>query len=1012
MWSCALSTILASLLGFGHASGGIGVPDDSGLRYSARQGWSIENGLPQNSIRDLLQSRDGALWIATFGGLARFDGHEFEIFNAANTPELGSSFLRRLLEDSHGRLWIGSAEGSVACRTGKSFRGYGYEQGVPRGDVWDIVELPDGRILIGGQTGILELRGGRFVPFVDDPRNLLERVARLHVDADSTVWCAAFSGLYRIRDGAIVRIADPGQPDYTWAGYVGRMPEIGLLVQTSVGLATVDGDRLRHLKHIDGPPEFRIWSALHNPDGGVILATGSAMWIVRIENGTAYFTPNSKKDADVSALLRDREDNLWIGHLQQGLLQLIRTPTSPLDFEGLRMERGNVAFAAAGDFAAWLASSEDSSVLRVDLDSGQAVGMERLPYSTTRVLGLLTTADGSLWIHHDQGLRIVKGEDILDRDVQVPAYASPMLQDSHGAVWIGGRGALVRVDDAGAQRLGSEVGFSENFEVTSLAESRDGALWIGMVDSVGRLANGQLTTWTRADGLPGGIVRTLLARPDGSVWLGTYGGGLARWKDGEFVRVDGTRGLYSDAVSRIEVDDQDNFWINSNRGVFRVRCADLEDVADGRAEALACLALRTRESGGLGGVRLGSGLLLFATTDGIVVIDPKTITQQQVPPGIEIKRWIADGVAHEPVGDMIVPPGPRELVFRFAGLSLTEPDAVRYRYRLDGFDPAWRDGGGEGSARYTNVPPGDYRFEVLARSYDGTWSQSPAAVDLTLEPYFYETIWFRLSVLVLILSSIVMAFDRRARAAERRQRALQREVDLRTLAEESLRRLTGRLIRAQEAERRRVALELHDDLGQRLALLGVSLDMLAENPRARAADGMSIELHDLSDSVKSIASDVHGISHRLHSTKLDKLGLRAAVQSLCKEMSGQHKIAVEFQCSDDGVEPAAEVALGLYRIAQEAVRNAVRHGEASAIHVEIEADGAWIRLAVADDGKGFDRQASQRHVGLGLQGMRERVRLVGGTLELTSTPGKGTRIVAAIPLSESAGIPAEIDGFG
>jgi ligand-binding sensor domain-containing protein len=253
-------------------------------------------------------------------------------------------------------------------------------------------------------------------------------------------------------------------------------------------------------------------------------------------------------------------------------------------------------------------------VLRVDLDSGQAVGMERLPSTTTRVLGLLTTADGSLWIHHDQGLRIVNGEDVLDRDIQVPAYASPMLQDSHGAVWIGGRSTLVRVDANGAERLGSEAGFVENFEVTSLAEASDGALWIGMADSVGRLADGKLTTWTRADGLPGGIVRTLLARPDGSVWLGTYGGGLARWKEGEFVRVDATRGLYSDAVSRIEVDDQDNFWINSNRGVFRVRCADLEDVADGRAEALACLALRTRESGGLGGVRLGSGQLLFATS--------------------------------------------------------------------------------------------------------------------------------------------------------------------------------------------------------------------------------------------------------------------------------------------------------------------------------------------------------------------------------------------------------------
>ncbi len=1005
MWVRALLVLLAplwcSVHGFAQAR------PESELRYSGRHGWTIENGLPQNSVNDLLQSRDGALWIATFGGLARFDGHEFEIFTPANTPGLDSSFLTRLHEDASGRLWIGSGEGTLACRVGRSFRSYGIADGLPGGEVVGLGELRDGTILVCSVRGLAAIRAGRVAPLLADPDRLLTALASMHVDADDTVWCAGAKGLFRVRDGTIERVPFAAGGESVAATFVDRLPQVGLLVHTAKGLALVEDGRLHKLKHIGGPTTFRVLSVLQNPDGGIILASGAAMWIVRIEKGTAFFTPNSNEEIDVNVVLRDREDNLWIGHLRHGLLQLVPTPADPIDYESLRLKNGNLSFAAADANAAWVASTEDVQILRVDLATQQVVAGERAPREAQRVLGILSTTDGSLWIHHDQGLRIVREGEIEDRAVSVEGYATPMLEDSDGAVWIGGRDALVRVETGSARRFGTEVGLPAEFEVTSLAEDASGALWIGMAAGLARLVDGRATTWSRADGLPGGMVRALAPQPDGSLWLGTYGGGLARWKDGHFACVDSGRGLYSDAISRIEPDDQDNFWINSNRGVFRVRRADLDDVADGRADALACLALRTREAGGFGGLRLASGTLLFATIEGLVVVDPTIMTSEPIPPGIEITRFVADGVQHDTAASATIPPGPRELVFRFAGLSLTEPEAVRYRYRLSGFDGAWRDGGAEGSARYTNVPPGDYRFEVLARSYDGVWSRTPAAVELTLEPYFHETLWFRIAVLVLLGCSILLVFERRARAADARQRVLQREVDLRTRAEESLRRLTGRLIRAQEAERRRVALELHDDLGQRLALLGVSLDMLAANPRARAADGMTGELHELSDSVKSIASDVHGMSHRLHSTKLDKLGLRSAVHSLCKELSTKHQVSIEFHCADDGVEPPAEVGLALYRITQEALRNAIRHSGASSIQVEIEADGERIRLVVSDDGHGFERGPTDAHVGLGLQGMRERVRLVGGGLDLSTTPGRGTRIEAGIPLAHTPSRPEE-----
>jgi signal transduction histidine kinase len=506
-----------------------------------------------------------------------------------------------------------------------------------------------------------------------------------------------------------------------------------------------------------------------------------------------------------------------------------------------------------------------------------------------------------------------------------------------------------------------------------------------------RLANDRFRLLSHAEGVPGGALRAMFV-DRGALWLGSYGGGLARWKDGRISHVDSSLGLYSDAISCMLGDGQGNLWLNSNRGAFRLRLADLDGLADGGSEPLACIAARSPESGGRGGTVTGKGTILFATTDGLGRIDPARVSAAAVAPGIELKSCIVDDVGHDVRSDVRVAPGRRELVFRFDGLSLSEPTAVHYRYRLIGLDPGWREGGNAGIARYTSVPPGEYRFEVLARSYDGVWSAQPAAVDLTLEPFVHERWWFKFTVAGIVIGLVCCAFFARSRAARRRQRALQHEVDLRTKAEDSLRKLTGELIRAQEDERRRVALELHDDLGQRLALLGVSLDVLA---RERTPTATSMRA--LADSVRSLSSDVHGLSHRLHSTKLDKLGLRAALELLCQELSDRHEIVIVFESKVEGLRVAREIELTLYRITQEALNNVLHHSDATSARVVLDPAGEALRLTVEDDGAGFDPEDGAKGGGIGLQGMRERTYLVGGNLTVVSAPGEGTRIVVTVP---------------
>lgn len=991
---CAVAAIVAAHAGARAQSTGLH-PDE--VVYRPSYSYTIENGLPQNSVNALAQARDGALWIATYGGLARHTGADFQTWSLRDTPQLRSNFLCSLLVDRSDRLWIGSAEASVACMDGRTVRGYGIADGVPHGRIGALCELADGTILAGGETGIARFDGARFVPLLaagaEQPR-----VVRSLLEHAGALWCAGNDGVWRVRDGTALRTGYADGVEYQSASYLGVHPDRGLWARTGRGLALVRDDSLVHLAHQGAEPaQYMVAAAAVNKDGGLLLATGESVVVARLEDSVAMHTPTMLQQMDGASILLDRESNLWIGSRTRGLAKLVRSFMLPIEQKSLRLPPGQLLFCAAGRDRAWIASSEGRRVLQLDLATLQVMDAAPEQPAAGRVQGLLRARDGALWILRDGSLQVQRESGLTTIEASCGGYTAPLFEDDDGDIWIGGRGKVLRVHADALETLVPPAGLPQDAEVASIAQDALGRMWFGSSSGLLLLEGDRWSCFGADAGFGGGIVRSLLPRADGSLWAGVYGGGMVRWKDGRTVVVAREHGLYDDFISRIEAADDGHLWLNSNRGVFRVRASDLDAVADGKLDAVACLAAQTGEGNGIGGVALASGRMLFATVRGLAIVDPSRVVAAAPPPGVELRTLSADGVVLAPAAHCAIPPGPRELVFHFAGVSLTEPQALRYRYRLSGFDPGWRTAGTEALARYTNVPPGNYRFEVFARSYDGAWSSAPAAMELELEPYAHETAWFRAAAALAVAGAAWGAFRVRSSQARRRQAELQREVDLRRDAEDSLRGLTGRLIRAQEEERLRIARELHDHLGQRLALLGVGIDMLERGERAKAEEGVAGELRELSGAVKSIASDVHGLSVQLHSTQLDKLGLRAALRSLCKEVSHQHELAVEYESEGDAAEPGGEAGLGLYRIAQESLRNAIRHGDASSVQVRLRLVEAGTELVVSDDGCGFDARAADAADGLGLRGMHERMRLLGGKLELDSAPGRGTRISASVP---------------
>jgi signal transduction histidine kinase len=287
------------------------------------------------------------------------------------------------------------------------------------------------------------------------------------------------------------------------------------------------------------------------------------------------------------------------------------------------------------------------------------------------------------------------------------------------------------------------------------------------------------------------------------------------------------------------------------------------------------------------------------------------------------------------------------------------------------------------------LPPGDYTYRVRAANNDGVWNETDASLAFTLAPQFWQTWWFRTSAALLLVQAGGTLAAWRSR--KRVRQALERE-----RAANEIRDLAGRLINAQEDERRRIARELHDDFSQRLAMLAVELE-LSDSATTPAPDSPAPHLADLASRVKELSTEVHRLAYELHPAKLDQLGLVAAARGFCRELGRKSGLRIAFEPGDFPRDIPADVALCLYRVLQESLHNAVRHGGTSEARVELRAEPDRLGLSVVDSGRGFDVDRARREGGLGLSSMQERVRHLAGTLEVRSEPGRGTRVEVWLP---------------
>ena len=843
----------------------IGLPPDKPLSELLLNRWTVAEGLPTTTIKEILYSRDGYLWISSYDGIFRFDGREFDAFRAGALPPLQTQSFRALAQDADETIWIGT------------------------------------------QTdGLMRYRNGRFDLL---PYDFPNEIVSLLIDREGTLWIGVYeSGIYQYDGARAFRMDDP-ELDGITARAISQTRDGAIWFATARhglirrGGAHTENHRETHSKthskadHItydqtNGLSSDRVTDLLEDADGALLVGSQKGLDHLDPSTGTILSIPELS-GAHVKRLLRDSYGNLWLASSRG----LIRRNALSGQFETLRDSEGETL----GDVNTLSFDREGSLWFRSAVGELYQLRESRFKnYSISqgltarRVETVIETRSGEYLIGTNRGVvhRLHDGQisTLALRTSLTDLMIKQIYQDSVGDLWITSDAGLLRISKEGQETLlTTRDGLPSDLQRT-VYEDRAGNFWAGTTEGLARrispdrfrpVAAGEiksvvlaisedqagnlvlgtrdglffmssegkiLNRYTTKHGLPSRIVNNVFIDSDGATWLCTSGG-ISRLLHGEIRTLGTANGLPTGAIFDYAEDDLGFVWLSSSLGVLRISKSRLNSYMEGMLSELHPLLLDSRD--GMAGAACSSGRkilqasdsrLWFPTLGGISTLDPNNITLNSVPPPVVIHRFLVDGMPHDLVDSIIIPPGGKQFHFGFAALSLKIPSKNKMKYRLLGFDTTWRDAEGERAADYLALPPGEYTFEVIAANNDGIWNRAGARVRFRVERFFYETPLFFALMLSALGLGTVLIYRWRIRIVKDRNRQLEKLLEERRKAaiaekasHESSRRFRSLFSEAGDAilviEYGRVvdcnsrAREIYgDDQGE---LLGASIDELS-----------------------------------------------------------------------------------------------------------------------------------------------------------------------------------------
>jgi len=768
--------------------------------------WQTDTGLPASSVTAIAQTPDGYLWLGTEGGLVRFDGLKFTLFNKRNVPQLGAALITSLMVNRQGVLWIGTGSGTLLRFKDRAFETAAKSCGPFGHSITALHEDDRGDIWIGTDGGgVIRDHAGACQNFRREDGVADNSIFAIVGDREGVVWIATHKGLSKFYAGKFqptphegelhqlsVRTLCVDKSGALWLGTHGR------------GLFRLAGNDLTAFTLKDGLSGVDI-SALYEDRAGTL-------WIGTLQNGVNRFIKgrfDSFKSKDgfpaggVWTIMEDRTGVLWLGGTQGGLNCLRDGIFTPMGTrEGLASDIG-LGIYQDRHASLWIGSEKGITHWK----NG------RFEHYTSRqglpddlVFSITQDGSGAIWAGTRKGLARLQGRTFALMGARHSKALEEMVlctyTDRYGQLWAGGRGFLSHFDGRQFITYTAKDGLPDNV-IISLYQDSHNNLWIG-TDGGGLLCfrNGAFATYTSRNGLPSNAICSITGDPDGTLWLGTRGGGLVRFNAGKATTFTEKEGLADDDVFSVVDDEIGGLWMTSNKGIFRIQRRELEAGPPHAPRSISCRLYGTEDgmrshecNGGFQGasLRTSDGTLWFPTMKGIVEVNPSILIKDSGPAQVVIESVLSRESPISIRNPITIPPGRKQLEFQFTSADFATPENLHFKYLLEGFDQQWISAGSRRNAYYTNIPPGEYHFLVRACLKDTCSADSPP-LNVTLLPAFYETKPFFV-VLTIILGGTAFGIHRlNVRHLRTNERKLQKLIEERTHElRESNEKLEGRV---------------------------------------------------------------------------------------------------------------------------------------------------------------------------------------------------------------------------
>ncbi len=969
--------------------------------------WRSDEGLPDNNVSGIAQTTDGFLWVGTVGGLVRFDGDRFDEFSPLNVEGLPVRGIRTLLLDKNERLWLSMDRGFVICAERKSAKVLTTADGLPNTQVQVFAEDGEGAIWMayGTRRNLAFIKNGH-VTVLNDADGVPSGQSWIATDSQGALWLAKGGHLCIFRKGKLEELTTFPQagPVRIAAARNGGM----WIFSNSRLWKFQEGGKLQPAGEF--PQRVSATALLEDHTGALWIGTSADGLFRRGDSGLLQNMPSSHRQ--IECIFEGREGNIWVGTTGGGLdrlrpraLQLIGTDEG-LPFESVR----SVCQDTAGSI--WVVMQ--NGMLAYNQGSNWVVASQATNWPGGTPICVDADPSGGVWVGtSDHGLIRYNNGDFKNwRTTNGLAFDAVhgLLVDANGDVWMSFFGHAQRFRNGVFQTVDLPVG---QHYFRAMAIDTSGDVWGGTSEgSLIRIHDGVAIDETdRVQGGPASI-RCLYTAPDGALWIGYGGFGIARYKDGKYARLTTHEGLHNNFISQIVADKMGRMWLAGNGGIFQLSMTEVSNAADaivsghkarlrpalyGRSEGLPSLqgTYDTFPSA----TRSADGRVWMTTRTGLAVVHTENIRDNPEVPPVLIERVIVDG---EPIAvyDSKSPlrdPDLRELkdlhddntVLRleaiyhkleidFTALSFLAPENVNFRYRLEGFDDEWSEAGTDHKATYAHLSYGRYTFHVIACNNSGVWNDIGAKLNFEVQPFFWQRTSFQLTVLAGFTLCVI---------------AIVRYVSFRRL------RNQVRLLEQQtllHKERARIAKDIHDDLGANLTQIALLSELTRQDMAAPVKAGEHVEkisstarqvMKSLDEIVWAVNPGNDTLAHLVDYLGQFSLDFLRAPGIRCRLDLPEHPPELNVP---------ADIRHNLFLAVKEALNNIVKHAAAKEVRLGVDVSNGKLRVVVTDDGHGFENPPEDAWAD-GLRNMRQRMAEIGGECAIESHAGKGTTITFNVP---------------